>query len=1209
MADSTITSLADLPAPLATDILPIVSDPAGTPATKKATVANLGTVFRSGTPHIVGTGDGTGTPGAGTLRGPAAVGTNIAGVSLTFDAPTGTGSGAGGALIWRTAPVGTTGSTAHALAEAARIDPYGHLGIHNTLPTNAYLYIGNAAAAADNMVDQGSAAAPMGIKATVTAVGAQCVAAAQFQSVVPAGITGGTLAMGSVSRVTVGDTAGTGDAVGVWGDCFLSTAAARNIWGGNIYAYIDAGVAYTNTAVGCEIGLFNNGSVLNAGGPLHAVVGGTGGCRFGIYISGASSNFQQGILMPDGTSGPSDNFIYCGPVGAGNVPTGAAVRFSVDATGRTRIGSTFDTNAWLYIGAGTGSLVDADGVMGVKARVDTTVSATTAAAHFNTNIISGSASGPVYGSVSRVDVNDVASGGDAVGLWGDCFIWANAARDTWGANIYCFVPDNVTYNRTAVGAEIGCFNWGTTTNPGGSLTVTCNGDTDSRFGIYQVSQNNHVQNAFLVPDGMKGPNTNFLYFGALDIANAPTGTTPKLQFTKGGLLGLGTNPTYGLHQLGGSMRLAALANTVWPTVTPVGTTGATTYTYWMVAADAAGNMSSQIATSGATTTGNAALSAANFNRLTFTPVPNAAKYYFLKKATAPTAGAAESILMGTWTGTGIQGVTVLHAGAGMSAVPTVSFPTYFGNPGSGATATANTTGTAPTITVTSVVVTANGANYNLNTAVSFTVAGFTSPYAYSALSGSAVAATAVLYGGDKFTAPPTISFSGGGGSGATATAVMGVSSVTLGSGGTGYTNGTNYALGFSGGAGSGAAGLFDVVGGAVTNIRLTRQLLASGLGLTPTSGTGYTTAPTVSFAAAGAGSGATPTVSLGVNSVTMTAGGTAYATAPVPLFTVGAVTFPVATTNPLTAEFDDYGQALTSFTNPIRNFTADVLLDGQIGLGTTTPYAVVHISNFGQQWSGANLGPAILVHGGAANRNPAIGVYDVNSQNPFAVANISGVFTVYAVNGTTPAAGDTLATMFTVGRTGSMAITGALTVGNAVTSLAAPVGVTLNVNNTPVTVNGTVATDQNLMSFSVLAGTLNALLKEIEVFAAGTLNTVAATAVTAIVFKVKLGAITLATITTTAPAASQVNTPWNFTLYAGTTTAGASGAMESHGNLYIRLVAGAGADTVFSDVITAPVGTVDLTAAQTLQVTVALTGNAVSTNNVTQRKMVTRLLN
>ena len=76
------------------------------------------------------------------------------------------------------------------------------------------------------------------------------------------------------------------------------------------------------------------------------------------------------------------------------------------------------------------------------------------------------------------------------------------------------------------------------------------------------------------------------------------------------------------------------------------------------------------------------------------------------------------------------------------------------------------------------------------------------------------------------------------------------STLTLTAAGTGYTNGTGYALTFTGGGGTGAAGTFDVVNGAVTNLILTNQ------------GSGYTSAPTITFTTAGAGTGATATASL-----------------------------------------------------------------------------------------------------------------------------------------------------------------------------------------------------------------------------------------------------------------------------------------------------------------------------------------------------------
>ena len=46
MADSRIENLSDLSAPIASDILPAVDDPLGTPITKKITISNLlGTTY------------------------------------------------------------------------------------------------------------------------------------------------------------------------------------------------------------------------------------------------------------------------------------------------------------------------------------------------------------------------------------------------------------------------------------------------------------------------------------------------------------------------------------------------------------------------------------------------------------------------------------------------------------------------------------------------------------------------------------------------------------------------------------------------------------------------------------------------------------------------------------------------------------------------------------------------------------------------------------------------------------------------------------------------------------------------------------------------------------------------------------------------------------------------------------------------------------
>lgn len=74
-----------------------------------------------------------------------------------------------------------------------------------------------------------------------------------------------------------------------------------------------------------------------------------------------------------------------------------------------------------------------------------------------------------------------------------------------------------------------------------------------------------------------------------------------------------------------SSDLSPIATPGAPTVTPVGTAGSTSYSYKIVAKDAAGNRTLP-GTAGVTATGNATLSPSNFNRITWAAVPNAFTY-------------------------------------------------------------------------------------------------------------------------------------------------------------------------------------------------------------------------------------------------------------------------------------------------------------------------------------------------------------------------------------------------------------------------------------------------------------------------------------------------------------------------------------------------------------------------------------------------------
>jgi len=79
-----------------------------------------GTVIAGGT-MILGSGDGTNTVAAPTIRGAARTGTNAAGPNLTIDALNGTGTGGSGNIIFRTAPVGTTGAVANTMQTVLEI--------------------------------------------------------------------------------------------------------------------------------------------------------------------------------------------------------------------------------------------------------------------------------------------------------------------------------------------------------------------------------------------------------------------------------------------------------------------------------------------------------------------------------------------------------------------------------------------------------------------------------------------------------------------------------------------------------------------------------------------------------------------------------------------------------------------------------------------------------------------------------------------------------------------------------------------------------------------------------------------------------------------------------------------------------------------------------------------------------------------------------
>ena len=147
-------------------------------------------------------------------------------------------------------------------------------------------------------------------------------------------------------------------------------------------------------------------------------------------------------------------------------------------------------------------------------------------------------------------------------------------------------------------------------------------------------------------------------------------------------------------------------------------------------------------------------------------------------------------------------------------------------------------------------------------------------------SNNSVVAINVTSAGTGYTSVPTLTFTGGGGSGLTATVTgMLAISATVSAGGSGYVVGD--VLTVSGGTQTGKAE-FQVAtlsGSAVATV----SLLQAGT---------YTTLPTnpAATTTGGAGTGATLTVSWGVELITVTATGSGYIAPPTVVFSVGNAT-------------------------------------------------------------------------------------------------------------------------------------------------------------------------------------------------------------------------------------------------------------------------------------------------------------------------------
>ncbi len=188
--------------------------------------------------------------------------------------------------------------------------------------------------------------------------------------------------------------------------------------------------------------------------------------------------------------------------------------------------------------------------------------------------------------------------------------------------------------------------------------------------------------------------------------------------------------------------------------------------------------------------------------------------------------------------------------------------------------------------------------------------------------------------------------------------------------------------------------------------------------------------------------------------------------------------------------------------------------------------------------------------------------------------------------------------------------TGAFTTltSTAITSQTVKAGGLLSGNYTAVTANTNTTNAQDLMTYSLAAGSLNSAGRTLKLFCAGNYTTQSAQTPT-ITFGIVLGAVTLFSVTTAATTASQATLPWYLDVKITCASTGASGTLEVHGLCSYRLGTGAGTLSVSGDANTGASSALDLTSGLVLKTQGTFSTNAATANIFVQRQMVVEWLN
>jgi hypothetical protein len=244
----------------------------------------------------------------------------------------------------------------------------------------------------------------------------------------------------------------------------------------------------------------------------------------------------------------------------------------------------------------------------------------------------------VGGSFTAAGALDVRNGPSEAGLFGTS---STAGTISLGTSQHRFVDQNSTTLDIAVGNA----NQGTRL-----IKASIYGTSDffvqmrplatTGYGVIEASTSAGLQlSTDSAVDVIVSPNRTEVMRvkqsdSSIRFGVANQNTPSAFQTGSTGTLGINTiSPTEGITVQGGGVRVKALGTPGQPTVTPTGGTGATSYSYYIVALDKAGNRTTP-GTVRTIANGVASLSGSQFNAISWTVVPGADSYDILKTNTA-----------------------------------------------------------------------------------------------------------------------------------------------------------------------------------------------------------------------------------------------------------------------------------------------------------------------------------------------------------------------------------------------------------------------------------------------------------------------------------------------------------------------------------------------------------------------------------------------